>query len=78
MFTLALCLAVFETGLSQQETCQADVVVTSQGALKRQIKREIATAFLSFTCVCRDSYRGGGGGGEGGLPPPLSKISPPF
>ena len=51
MFILALCLAVFETGLSQQETCQADVVVTSQGALKRQIKREIATAFRSFTCV---------------------------
>ena len=42
---------MFETGLSQQETCQADVVVTSQGALKRQIKREIATAFQSFTCV---------------------------
>ena len=44
-------LAVFQTGLSQQETCQADVVVTSQGALKRQIKEEIAAAFQSFTCV---------------------------
>ena len=35
MFILALCLAVFQTGLSQ--TCQ--------------IKREIAAAFRSFTCV---------------------------
>ena len=44
-------LAVFQTGLAQQETCQADVVVTSQSELKKQIKKEIATAFQSFTCV---------------------------
>jgi hypothetical protein len=48
-FLLVLYLAVFETGLCQQEVCQADVVVTSQLELRNQIRGEISTVFQDFS-----------------------------
>ena len=52
VLVLALLLAVFEPGLSQQEGDDDLQVVTTQKALKKLIRKEIAKAFESVTVTC--------------------------
>ena len=52
VLVLALLLAVFEPGLSQQEGDDDLQVVTTQKALKKLIRKGIAKAFESTTVTC--------------------------